>query len=630
MKLFRNTILAVLGLAVAGFATSCSEDHKYYPGEQSPGAYFENTLPTSYNASEANGVIYVQMDRTSADTQSSFDLVMEDPSGLFTAPGSVTFEGANLTTQIPISFAPGSLVEGKEYPVKLTVKDASQYGSAEYSFVISIPDPMVTKKFGSGVYVFNGCWSGQQRGLPATITYNEKNPDVVTMTIGVKGSEDYGWGVYAGQLNVVFQDFNHPDADGNVYCTVPEQFVFTDDEGDVMVSDIGAFMATVGYDPADYAKECYFNVNTGLLTLHNAYYLRGTTRWYGDKCIEYYQLDGYPDYSVSIDYRGALLAPDGSLQALAVFNTNATDVAALKAVCVPGTDAQTALYAILGGADGVVDVPTGENVEQAFPLSGGGDYIIMGVTYDAAGTPQELDYVQFNVNVGTSDDGNWTDVGTADFADGWITAAFSRGGVPIVVEDEMFPVAIQQNQDDATLYRMVQPYGANFPIAANNAYPAKRNIEFTIDGKDYVCFMPQLSGFGTSNWKGELTIGNYTGFVREQNPEASNAAIANYIASKNNEKLLSYFEDNIITVNMPMFGAPGIGDGTFGYNWKTIQPALLIMPEADAPARAKAKAARIANPTFRGIAARAVTGGLQQRVAIQRNLNNVPALSLRK
>lgn len=630
MKLFRNTILAVLGLAVAGFASSCSDDHKYYPGEQSPGAYFEHNLPASYDAADANGVIYVQMDRTSADTQSSFDLVMEDPSGLFTAPSSVTFEGANLTTQIPISFAPAALTEGKAYPIKLTVKDASQYGPAEYSFTISIPDPIVTKNFGVGTYIFNGCWKGSQGPLPSTITYNEKNPDVVTLTIGVKGGEE-AWGLNGGQLNVVFQDFNHPDANGNVYCTVPEQYVFSDEDGDIMVSDIGAFMAANGGNPAPYAKDSYYNVNTGLLTLHNAYYVRGTTMWYGDKNIEYYQLEGFPDYSVSIEYRGALLGADGSLNALAVFNTNATDVAALKAVCVAGTDAQAALAAILEGESGVVDVPTGENVEQSFPISGGGDYIIMGVTFDAAGKPQELDYVQFQINIGASEgDKNWSDVGTADFADGWITAAFSRGGVPLVVEDEMFPVAIQKNNDDPTLYRMVDPWGSKFPIASLNAYPAKRNIEFVIDGKDYVCFMPQLSGFGTSNWGGEMTIGNYTGMVREQNPEASNAAIANFIASKNNELLLSYFEDNIVTVNLPMFGAPGIQDGTFGYNWKNIQASLLIMPEAGAPARAKAKAARVANPTFRGIAARAIMTGLQKRVPIQRNLNNVPALGLRK
>lgn len=633
MKLFKNTVTAVLSLALAaGFATACDDDDDYTQGQQSPGAYFSDELPATVNAPEQGAVIDITVNRTTTDAPTEYALTFTDPSGLFTAPGSVVFDPSSLSSVIHISYVEGSLQEGKLYPVKLSVANPSQYGSADYEFNITLPDPIVTKKFGVGTYTYNGVWSGNNPGLTATITYSEKNPDKVTMQI-------QKWQpVTEAPLSIVFDNWTHPDEDGYVYCTIPQQFVTENSNGIIDVTDIGTFMASVGYDPADYATECSFNFNTGLLDLHCAYFVRGTTKWYGDACYETFQFDGYPDYSITVDYRGLFIYPNGNMAAVGVFNSSAEDVAAVKAIMMPGKDTQACLQAILEGSEGVVDIEPGENVTHDFPIETGGDYIIMAVTYDADGVAQKADYKEFNITLATNDDSaNWTDYGVADFADGWILCIFSRGDKPIVVADEMFPVQIQQNKENAQLFRMVQPWGANFPGASLNDYAAKRNIEFTIDGADYVAFKPQLSGFGVASWGGELTVGNFTGLLAENNPDIDHATIAAYLASKNDPEILTTYEDGVVTVNLPIFGAPELTGGKFGSNWKNAQASQLVMPtpEADGQAKARvARAARVAKPAISGLAGTMVAKRqtVQHGVKIPRqiDLSNVPCLNLRK
>lgn len=630
MKLFKNTVTAVLSLVLAaGFATACDDDDDYTQSQQSPGAYFSVELPATVNAPEQGAVIDITINRTTTDAPTEYALTFTDPSGLFTAPASVVFDSGSLSSVIHISYVEGSLEQGKLYPVKLSVANPSQYGSADYEFNITLPDPIVTEKFGVGSYTYNGPWSGYNPGLTATISYSEKDPDKVTMQI-------LEWQpVTKEPLSIVFDNWTHPDEDGYVYCTIPQQYVTENSNGIIDVTDIGTFMASVGYDPADYATECSFNFNTGLLELHCAYFVRGTTKWYGDGCYESFQFDGYPDYSLTVDYRGLFIYPNGNMAAVGVFNSSAEDVAAVKAIMMPGKDPQACMEAILEGSEDVVDIEPGENVTHDFSIETGGDYIIMGITYDADGNAQKLDHTEFNITLATEDDSaNWTDYGVADFADGWILANFSRGGSSIVVADEMFPVQIQQNKENAQLFRMVQPWGETFLAASLNVYAAKRNIEFTIDGADYVAFLPQLSGFGTETWGGELTVGNATGYFTEQNPDIDHASISAFIAKQNNPKLLSTFEDGVVTVNVPWIGAPNIGDGTFGYSWSNPQSALLYMPTPEAEGQAKARAARVAKPAISGLAGTMVAerSTVQPGVKIPRqiDLSNVPCLNLHK
>lgn len=628
MKLFKNTVIAMLSLAVAaGFATACSDDDDYMAGEQSPGAYFAKGLPATVNAPEQGASVEVTLNRTSTDAPTTYNLTLTDESGLFTAPTSVSFDNDKLTSTIRIAYTEGTLTEGVKYPVKLVVDNASQYGAAVYEFNITQPSPMVTEKFGVGTYTYNGCWTGTDPDLTATITYSTRTPDNVTMQILHWGSDM--------ALTLEFTNWTTPDEDGLIYCNIPDQQVTTYSDGrPINMTSMYNYYEMNGANPAPYADECYFDTNTGLITLHAVYYIPGSTSWFGDDNWEYFQFDGYPNYDISVAYRGIFIQPNGNMSVVGVFNAG-KDVAGIKALLWEGRDAEACLDALLGDDPGVVDIEPGKDVIYNFPIRKGGDYTLMAISVDAEGTPQKLDYTDFNVAIGSDDDSeNWDDYGVADFADGWVMAAFSIEGVPIVVADRMFPVQIQKSKAEEGLFRMVEPYGESYLLNKNNAYPAKRNIQFVLDGRDYVEFKPQLSGFGVTNWKGELTIGNYTGYLADGNPDVDHATIAEFIISKNNEKLLSTYEDDVVTVNVPWIGAPGIGDGTFGYSWNNSQAAQLYMPVADEASSAKARAARVAKPKVVGIAGAAVArmSGKATGLRIPRQFNAgkaAPVLKLR-
>lgn len=598
MKLFKKTILALMAVAVSAGFTACSDDDDYSVGQQSPGAYFPNDAPATIQVPVDDNSFSVEVFRTSVDAPTTYGVTATDPSGAFSVPATVTFEAHSLVSELVISIKE-PLDESKTYPLTLTLDGGSLYGLTKYEATVKVKASIIRSQFGVGTYIYNGCYSGGQAGVPVFASYDEKTPNVVTWEIGGPvGTEDSWGGGY--NLFVTFEDFK---ADEISYCRVAPQYVVTDtdDGSEIYVADYANYQYETGRDGASYVKDSYFDPETGLLTLHAIYYIPGTNLWFGDN-YEYMQLDGYPDYSVSVEYAGMYISPESEISLIGKFETS-SDPSRLLAVCMLTNDPNVALNAILAETDDVHELAVGEPVTEMFKSQGPGNYVMMGVTYDTEGEPMELDYVQFEVT-GAVEDPNlgWSDLGSADFADGWVMAAFSRGGVPIVVADEMFPVDIQQNDDDPTLFRMVQPWGENFPIASLNAYPKKRNIEFVIDGTDYVCFEEQLSGYGTANWGGELSIGNLTGYLRGKNPDASNATIANAIKTNYPDELSTY-EDGVLTVPEPMFGAPGVGDGTFGYTWKNIQASVMYMPDVPANVKALNKAKRVAAPKYVGVRA---------------------------
>lgn len=626
MKLFKKSILALLAVAVSAGFTACSDDDDYAPGQQSPGAYFSVDAPSVVQVPSADLSFSVDVYRTSTDAPASYPVTLTDPSGLFEVPATISFDGASLVTALPVTIKAPGLEQGQNYPITITLGDASLYGVSKYEVTVKAKSDIVTQKVGVGVYYYDGCYSGAQGNCPVTASYDANEPNRVTWEIGGAVGSDDSWGG-GNNLFIEFEDFSDVQ-DGKIYCRIPDQYVTEYSQGgSIYVTDYAAYLNANGENGTPYLKDCYYEPETGLLTLHPVYYLPGTTNWFGGDNAEYLQLDGFPDYSVLVEYGGMYVSPEQNIQLIGKFETT-SDPSKVLAACMQTDNPNTVLAAILAEGEDIHSLEAGQSVTELFPSQGPGNYIMMAVTYDTDGEPAELNYVSFVVT-GAIEDPNlgWSDLGSADMADGWVMAGFSRGGVPIVVADEMFPVEVQYKDDDATLFRLVEPYGADYPIAANNAYPAKRNIQFVIDQScGYVGIEEQPCGFGAQSWKGEMTIGNYEGYLRTNNPEVSNAAIVNAVKSKYPEDLSTY-EEGVVTVPAPWFGAPGIGDGSFGYTWNKVQASLLYMPETPANVKALSKAKRVAAPKYVGvrehIKAKLAEGRtLKFRLPFQVNLND--------
>ena len=592
MKLFKSSILAVLALGAA--LTSCNEtsDVTYVPGAQDPGAFFASNIETAIVVAEDATSAEIQINRTS-DLITEANISAVDDSKLFTIPGTVVFDEGKGVAPLTITFDPNKLELGKSYPVKLSIANASNYGQGVCEFVIIRGAAAVTEKFGEGTgsYTFVNYWKGTMTDVPVYKTYNPNNPDkdvVITFKNILPPTEE----VPPTDITIHIADMT-PDADGNVEISVEPVYVLEDENGKVYYTDAYTWLVNAGRpDLAEKFKGLStYNVNTGLFTIMSVYYLpeKGATASYGQK-YEYLQMDGFPNYEVSITYSGFLSKPDGSYQALATV-VSGEDVATVRAGLVFGNNVELLIKNLTGEDDSkFVEFEGGTEKEVRLSFEEAGTYTLGAVTFDAKGEAQMLDYTTFEVAF-SNDNADWTSLGNTDFGDGWILSAYLKPEYTVL--DALYPVEIQRNKKDANLYRLIEPWGSNSPLAELNKNPRKRNLEFSI-GSKAIFITPQEAGFTGED--GDFTVFNFEGYLKAANPEASETAIF-AVLEKNGTEATSIVNDEeqgmYIEVPACMFDLNNAGEL---YTWKNNPHGYIFMPDATANVKAKVTARNIARP----------------------------------
>lgn len=592
MKLFKSSILAVLALGAA--LTSCNEtsDVTYVPGAQDPGAFFASNIETAIVVAEDATSAEIQINRTS-DLITEANISAVDDSKLFTIPGTVVFDEGKGVAPLTITFDPNKLELGKSYPVKLSIANASNYGQGVCEFVIIRGAAAVTEKFGEGTgsYTFGNYWKGTMTDVPVYKTYNPNKPDkdvVITFKNILPPTEE----VPPTDITIHIADMT-PDADGNVEISVEPVYVLEDENGKVYYTDAYTWLVNAGRpDLAEKFKGLStYNVNTGLFTIMSVYYLpeEGATASYGQK-YEYLQMDGFPNYEVSITYDGFLSKPDGSYQALATV-VSGEDVATVRAGLVFGNNVELLIKNLTGEDDSkFVEFEGGTEKEVRLSFEEAGTYTLGAVTFDAKGEAQMLDYTTFEVAF-SNDNADWTSLGNTDFGDGWILASYLKPEYTVL--DALYPVEIQRNKKDANLYRLIEPWGSNSPLAELNKNPRKRNLEFSI-GSKAIFITPQEAGFTGED--GDFTVCNLEGYLKAANPEASETAIF-AVLEKNGTEATSIVNDEeqgmYIEVPACMFDLNNAGEL---YTWNNNPHGYIFMPDATTNVKAKVTARNIARP----------------------------------
>lgn len=592
MKLFKSSILAVLALGAA--LTSCNEtsDVTYVPGAQDPGAFFASNIETAIVVAEDATSAEIQINRTS-DLITEANISAVDDSKLFTIPGTVVFDEGKGVAPLTITFDPNKLELGKSYPVKLSIANASNYGQGVCEFVIIRGAAATTEKFGEGTgsYIFANYWSGTMPDVSVYKTYNPNNPDkdvVITFKNVLPPTEE----VPPTDITIHIADMT-PDEDGNVNISVEPVYVLEDNNGKVYYTDAYTWLVNAGRpDLAEQFKGLStYNVNTGLFTIMSVYYLpeKGATASYGQK-YEYLQMDGFPNYEVSVTYSGFLSKPDGSYQALATV-VSGEDVATVRAGLVFGNNVELLIKNLTGEDDSkFVEFEGGSEKEVRLSFEEAGTYTLGAVTFDAKGEAQMLDYTTFEVAF-SNDNADWTSLGNTDFGDGWILSSYLKPEYTVL--DALYPVEIQRNKKDANLYRLIEPWGSNSPIADFNKKPRKRNLEFSI-GSKAIFITPQEAGFTDED--GDFTVFNFEGYLKAANPEASETAIF-ALLEKNGVEATSIVNDEeqgmYIEVPACMFDLNNAGEL---YTWKNNPHGYIFMPDATTNVKAKVTARNIARP----------------------------------
>lgn len=608
MKLFKSSILAILGLVIG--LTSCSDD-KYVVGESSPGAYFAQGTLTTINISPTGSSFTVPLMRT-ADGALSYTLSSMDVSGLFSIPTSVNFDANSNITDIVITYDNTKLELGQPYEISLAVDGNSHYGGSTINLTVTMQLDMETESFGEGTFDYGSTVLAQivgsslDPGLPMMKSYMPSTPDEnVYYTI-------QHWALDT-DLNIIMPDANDVASDGTITVMVPSQETgYSDEDGRLNICDAYNFYKMFGMDAnAEKVKDnSYFDPESGTFYLYVFYHLPdyvdedGQGGYaYGSFGYQTFQLDGYPDNSITVTYDGLFTNRDQEMTAKATITCGA-DVAKVGAVMVEGDDIDSALDTILGGGQGVQQYDGAALISADFEVTTGGQYSIVAVSYDSTGEAVMYDYDTFDIMIGVDPSATeWKDLGLADYADGWVIAAYSMDGVPLEPLEWAYSVPVQQyvgdNEVEGTMYRLVNPYGDEHPLtdAGYNAYKAKRNIQFNILGS-YVGILPQPCGYGAANWGGEMTIGNVEGmYMDERGWTLQETATA--LKNSANASLITVYEDETVEVVLPIWALP-LYDNEFGYNWSDYKASYIFMPDASDAVRAKVRSAKVAKPSMQG------------------------------
>lgn len=647
IKYILATVLTVF--ATAGF-TSCSDDDDYSVGQASEGAYFPDGLATSVRASNRTTVYEVPVYRTSKDAPSTYTVSsnLYPATDGITIPSSVSFSGDATSTTLPITYDPDVVDQSQVYSIILKLDNASTYGKSELSFELQVAAPLQTVVWdgsipegqsadgttwpavqgtctGTCTYFYDTLGFGTDAGLPIYKVYDEDNPHSYELVV------------------------QHWAYDLPLTITVPDDRV-RDDSGNLIVrlygNDFGADILDGGYDNtwvADEAyyyeyrgwqyepEDCTFDAETGLITLPVFYYVPDLG--YITYGYDYIQLAGYPDYTVSVTYQGLYTNTDDLTYAIGLF-TAGSDVKTVKAALVATDDQYTALSYVLSGGEDVVDITPGTDVRELFRVKEAGSYMLVAVSYDSTGTPQNCAFAEVNVSIDLDPDvydpADWNVLGTGTFVDGWIMPAALSEDADYT--DYGFDVTISQNKENPNLYIMLQPFGSSYPLTqyGYNESNKKRNIKFTVDG-DYIEVLPQACGFLSSYLGGvEIMVMNYEGYVAYMNADTElTADEVHFILNRAGVPYTEIDEDGVISIPYSPFCFVGYDVDT--YSWGDVaETTYIVMPSEDggedggedaASARRRTNAKALAHPQFKSLsqmyAMKAVAGTANKKATLK-------------
>lgn len=86
----------------------------------------------------------------------------------------------------------------------------------------------------------------------------------------------------------------------------------------------------------------------------------------------------------------------------------------------------------------------------------------------------------------------WTSLGNATFMDGWLLPGV---GIDQTNRENWYEVELQQNDENKAVYRLVNPYKGNCPLAAINQSTKNGYIQFDVTDPDHVVFANVDAGF---------------------------------------------------------------------------------------------------------------------------------------
>ena len=451
-KLFKSYIaLAVLAL---GFS-ACTEEVEYTPAEAPTNAqvYFSNTNGAQIDLAQDATSFDIAVSRVVAGEAASIEVTVTADSlanTVFEFPATVEFADSAATATYTVTVKEGVTLEYEVYHNIVLAFDetlTTPYGNGAYSFAVGVPAPWSQwKQIGTGTYTLGIYWSGTHSKLP--LYYREyllNDTDAQFMIPGIANSFD---------LTI---EYNRQTG----ACQVLPQYAATNSNyGQVTITDIPHYPFT-NIDPKDYETyPCYYDADKGLFTMHVAYivctlYGANTNGSFGN-AVETFQLDGFtqPDYSFAMEFKGHYVDNSGNDNAVIETSKGADVAHYLMTVISENEDAQATVAGMLDGSV-ACDTLT-EAGFYAYPMTESGNYKALAITFDAEGNALDAYATDFEFYL-VGEDTPWQSLGYAVYTDDVILPLFGNKPMSYYVE-------VLENQDQPGLFRMVDPYGPEFPL----------------------------------------------------------------------------------------------------------------------------------------------------------------------
>ena len=453
-KLFKNSYIALAVLAL-GFS-ACTEEVEYKSADAPTNAqvYFSNTNGAKFDLAQDAKSFDVAVSRAQAGAAASIEIEVTADSvanSVFEFPATVEFADSATTAMYTVTVKEGVTLEYDLYhTITLSLDESltTPYGNASYTFQVGVPAPWSEWKQTKGTYNFSLYVSGSY-AIP--VYYRNHMLDQT------KAQYKLGFTAIGANEDVLVEVNKETGA-----CQVGvHYFLDSSNYGPVYLSDMPNYPLTAGLTYDKYP--CTYDAEHGLFSFNLIYFiseaLGSSASGYFANGVETLQLDGFtapyvPDYSFAMEYRGTYIDMQGVNNAV-IATTKGVDVAQYLMTVISADDnAQATVTGMLKG-EVACDTLT-EAGFYAYPMTESGKFKAIAITFDAEGNAIEAFAKDFEFYV-AGQESPWKSLGYAVYTDDIILPGFSNSPMSYYVE-------VLENQDQPGLFRMVDPYGPEFPL----------------------------------------------------------------------------------------------------------------------------------------------------------------------
>lgn len=411
MKLIKS--LAIVGVITALFA-SCTEVYPaYVPAEPETGSqfYFSKDLNTSITLTPTSTAIEVEICRGNAAEAATAVIKATDTTKVFVAAVDTTInvafaaEAKSAVLSIPVKMAKIDFGDKFYIDVKIT-DEATQYGIAETTLVVELPEPWkslgTTGKFYDGFFMDdplenieiqqNELYPNQFRLVkpyakaPAVggLSQPGNDSDYINFRILQPGVDDL-WGEPVTQSDLVFFEayytgYFHDSYGDDIKVYHPAYFTNTGTEASWLHNKVLSYQSD---EPGALPAQVQFGPR---------YYMDSVGGWnysqYDDMIIITFPGVVLKDYSIETSFEGILSSKEGDYALVDV--ALGEDVEGALVAIAPGKDPQAALNLILAEDESVISIDASGSVK--IPLATPDEYYSYVAVSVGDNDLQELDY----------------------------------------------------------------------------------------------------------------------------------------------------------------------------------------------------------------------------------------------